>query len=290
MQAGSLSQGDRLPSARELAAEFDADHRLILDAYRELAEDGLVEMRPRGGIYVAAPQGFGDGVPPISAGWVTELLTQGITREIPIAELHEWLRQSVETLRLRAVVVAGTDDQLGGLTRELRDDFGLEVWGIHASSLGSGAEPSLEVRRADLFVSTEAYGSVVAEVAARLGKPCITISVRPDLIGGEWRMLLRKPVYVVVADEKFVATLMSFFADTTGAANLRVLLVGRDDLMTIPDGAPVYVTQKAREMLGDARLRGRILPAARTISRETAREIIAFIVRANLQAVAARRG
>ena len=288
VQAGSLSEGDRLPSARELEKEFDTDHRIVLAAYRQLAEEGLVEMRPRGGIYVAASPGVTAGMPAISAAWLTDVLTQGIAREVPVLEMHEWLRRSVETLRLRAVVVAGTEDQIGGLVRELRDDFGLEASGIHAASLGADGDVPLALRRADIIVVTEAYGALAQRMAADLGKPCITMAVRPDLIGGEWRLLLRRPVYVVVADEKFGSILSRFFAGTPGAKNIRVMQVGRDDLSAIPNGVPVYVTQKAREALGPTPLRGRVLPAARTISRETAREIIDFIVRANLQAITRR--
>ena len=288
LHAGSLSQGDRLPSARELALEFDADHRIILEAYRQLADEGLVEVRRRGGIYVAATAGFADTVPAISAAWVTDLLTQGVAREIPISELHEWLRRSVETLRLRAVVIAGTQDQIGGLVRELNDDFGLETTGLDAATLRGAGELPIHLRRADLVVTTEAFSELVARTTSTLQKPSITISVRPDLLGGDWRLLLRKPVYVVVADEKFIDVLRRFFDGTPHADNLRPLLVGRDDLGAIPSGASVYITQKARESLGTAPIAGRILPAARSISRESAREIIGFIVRANLRALAAR--
>jgi DNA-binding transcriptional regulator YhcF (GntR family) len=289
LHAGSLEEGDRLPSARELQTEFDTDHRLILDAYRQLADEGLVEMRQRGGIYVAAPPGFAEGIPPISATWLTDVLTQGVSREIPVAELHEWLRRSVETLRLRAVVVAGTEDQLSGLVRELRDDFGLEASGVDIAAVADDRDVPIDVRRTDLLLATEAYADAVGRLAAQLEKPCIAISARPDLIGGEWRLLLRKPVYVIVADERFIEVLARFFSNTPNAANLRPLVLGRDDLAAIPSGASVYITQKAKELLGDTRIQGRVLPAARTTSTHSAREIIAFIVRENLRSLAARR-
>jgi hypothetical protein len=66
-------------------------------------------------------------------------------------------------------------------------------------------------------------------------------------------------------------------------------VLGRDDLATIPDGAPTYITLSARERLGDVRIKGRIIPAARVLATESAREIISFIVGMNLAAFAARR-
>jgi DNA-binding transcriptional regulator YhcF (GntR family) len=111
LQAGTLRAGDRLPSARELASEFDVDHRLLVAAYRQLEVEQLVELRPRGGAYVMArPQGE-RGLPPLPEGWIVEVLVEGLGRELPAPELHEWLRRCVETLRLRAVVIATTDDQ-----------------------------------------------------------------------------------------------------------------------------------------------------------------------------------
>ena len=55
--SGTLRRNDRLPSARELASEFDVDPRLVLSSYRVLAREGLVDIRRRSGIYVAGTTG-----------------------------------------------------------------------------------------------------------------------------------------------------------------------------------------------------------------------------------------
>src|SRR5438128_1594412 len=47
--SGTLRRNDRLPSARELASEFDVDPRLVLSAYRVLSREGIVEIRRRSG-------------------------------------------------------------------------------------------------------------------------------------------------------------------------------------------------------------------------------------------------
>jgi hypothetical protein len=109
--------------------------------------------------------------------------------------------------------------------------------------------------------------------------------VRPDLVVGEWALLLRRPVYAVVATEAFGTMLREFFANVPGVENLRILVFGRDDLSTIPDGAPTYVTRQARDTLGAMHVPGRILPAARTIAAASARALLAFIVRANVAAM-----
>jgi DNA-binding transcriptional regulator YhcF (GntR family) len=289
IQAGAIVAGDRLPSARELAPEFEADYRVVIAAYKELAGEGLVELRPRGGVYVAVRPAGDAGIPPLPERWLAELLAQGLAREIPGPELHEWMRRSTETLRLRALVVATTDDQRFGLCRELHDDFGLEAEGITNEELRGADSPPLALRRADLIVTTAAHGDWVSALGASLRKTVTVIDVRADLVIGEWALLLRRPVYAVVSSPEFESMLRRFFAGVAGAENLRVLVLGRDDLASIPADAPTYVTQAARRALGDTVMRGRILPASRTISSESAREIFDFIVRANVEAASRAR-
>jgi DNA-binding transcriptional regulator YhcF (GntR family) len=285
VQAGTLEPGDRLPASRDLATEFDVDYRLVIAAYKALAEEGLIELRPRGGIYVASTGAPLGGIPPLPERWLAEVLVEGLAREIPGPELHEWLRRTVETLRLRAVAITTTMDQAYGLCRELHDDFGMEADALLADDVRTSREAPLSLRRADLLVTTDAHAEWVRSRASDLRKPAIVIDVRPELSGGEWALLLRRPVYAVVASPEFGEMLRRFYAAVPGIENLRVIVHGRDDLQQIPVGAPTYVTQRVRALLGDVRIPGRILPAVRTIAASSAREIFSFIVRSNIEAM-----
>lgn len=284
LRAGAVSAGDRLPSTRDLVPEFGVDHRVVLSAYRQLADEGLVELRQRGGIYVRA-QGSHSTLAPLPEAWLADILTQALARELPAPELYDWMRRSVETLRLRACVVTTTLDQAFGLCRELCDDFGLEADSVLIEEFVSDRSYPLPVRRADLFVTTAAHASRVGALGAELKKPVTVIELRPDLTVGEWALLLRRPVYAVVASPEFGGMLRDFFAAVPGVENLQILVFGQDDLTVIPDDAPTYVTQRVRSQLGGTTLRGRILPAARTISLRSAREIFGYIVRCNLEAL-----
>jgi len=285
MQAGTLTPGERLPTSRELASEFDVDYRLVISAYKTLESEGLVELRPRGGVYVADVAASRSGTPPLPEGWLADTLTEGLAREIPGPELHEWLRRGLETLRLRAVTITSTSDQGLGLCRELRDDFGMEADALLVEEVRDAGTPPLPLRRADLVVSTAAHAEWLQTLANELKKPLIVIDVRPELTGGEWALLLRRPVYAVVATVEFGEMLRRFYKDVPGIENLRVVVYGRDDVQQIPAGAPTYVTQSVRARLGDARIPGRILPAARTIASESARAIFSFILRSNIEAM-----
>ncbi len=291
LNAGSLTTGDRLPSTRELASDFEVDHRVVVAAYHQLVSEGLVEMRPRGGIYVAnVPVGaLREPMPP--EHWLHGIFMQGRARDLSMRGVIDALRRSTETMRLRAVVIHGVADQRAGMCTELEDDYGFEATSVNTDDINSGHHPP-ELREADLLLSTAAYEPMVRRLSAQLEKPCIIADVRADLIGGEWRLLLRKPVYVVVRDAQFQKALLAFFESTKGKENLRVLVVDVDDVSAIPAGAPTYVTRGARDWLrAEGReddVGGRMLPNARTFSSSTAEELITFILKANLTALSTR--
>ncbi len=92
LQAGTLRNGDRLPSARDLAGEFEVDHRAILAAYRELAAEGLVELRQRGGIYVAIDHRHVGGI-------TTILPARTISTQTAREILDVMVRSNVEAMR-----------------------------------------------------------------------------------------------------------------------------------------------------------------------------------------------
>lgn len=282
IRGGALRRGDRLPSTRELNREFNADQRILLDALRILAKEGLLELRPRGGVYVLA-SGIGDAAPAPSTTWLSSLFSQGVAREISLMELHEWMRRAVETRRIRVAVIRSTLDELGGICQELEEDYGVEASPIHVDALECTPLPH-DLRSADLLITTGGTESVVRAVAELLGKPLIIVRIAPDLIGSEWRLLLMRPVYVVVKDEAFVDVLRSFFTDIPGSTNMRAMVLGKDDLSVIPEDAAVYITRTARSSLGAARLGGNHIPTARAFSAESSRAIIEFIVNSNLRA------
>lgn len=287
IQAGTLEPGSRLPSARELVAEFGIDHRLILAAYRQLASEGLVEIRERGGVYVSAASETIRGRVAPPASWLVDTLADAYAHEIPATALHEWLRRVTETLRLRAVVISTTEDQVAGLARELRDDFGFTCEGVTGNQLVDPVVVTGPVERADVILTTVAYEEPARTLGERSSKPVIILDVRPDLAVGEWTLLLRQPVWAIVATREFGEMLTHFFRDVKGAENLRVLVHGEDDLSEIPDGAPTYVTHRVRQALGETPIRGRVLPPARTISSASARSIFEFVVATNMGALRA---
>ena len=292
LHLGLLKPGDRLPSARDLAGELGVHQRVVLAAYGELAGDGLVELRPRSGIYVAPPPDPGGGMLPGLSERLVDFLVIGLASGVPAPEMPERIRRCLETLRLRALCVECNADQLDALCYQLRADFGLETASLEVDALDA-PEAAPELRRAHLLVTTVFHGAAVRRAAERAGKPWIAVALAPDVVAEVGRLLGAGPVYFVGADPRHADKVRAMYGSLPGATNIRALVVGRDDVGQIPDGAPAYVTGLARERLGGSPLGNaawlaRVPPIERTVAPESARDILAFVVRANMAAVMAR--
>src|SRR4028118_224782 len=122
LSSGSLRRGERLPSAREVAAEIDADPRLVLAAYRILAKEGVVEIRRRSGIYVASTPQVQGGPAVVADGWLAGVPSEAVEHGIPATRMGDWLKRCTTTRRLRAAVVADTVAQLDAARSALRAD------------------------------------------------------------------------------------------------------------------------------------------------------------------------
>ncbi|MEJ7810741.1 MAG: winged helix-turn-helix domain-containing protein [Gemmatimonadaceae bacterium] len=302
---GLLQPGDKLPSARDIARELHVDRRVVFAAYRMLEREGVVELRQRSSIYFApaaaagADNGTGDARDARQAEWVVDALLAGVMRGTPALALGDTLHRAVGTLRLRVACLECNDDQIDALCAELRADYGLDACGVEIDPLrddtarlagDEGAEPPAALRRADLLVTTPFHASEVKVIGERLGKPWLVAVPRADVFSELARRLADGPAYAVVADPRFAYKLGLIFRPTAGARNFRALVAERDDVGQIPAGAPVYVTRLAHERLGGAPGLGRRIPDAPVFSTASARELLAFIVRANLAAQTVRAG
>ncbi len=291
LHLGALSPGARLPSTRGIAHEFDVAPRTVMSAYRLLEAEGLVELRERSGIYVAAGSGGGAEMLSQLSGWVVEVLLDARDREIPPVALAERIRRCLQTLRLRAVCVAGNADQSEQICHELRGDYGVESESLDARRIAApDAESERALAQADLLVSTAVHATQVQHLARRLGKPAITVALRPELMSEFTRQLAKGPVYMVASDPRFRDAMRVVFDPAGIGANLRVVILGEDEVTSIPPHVPTYIMGRAHRQLGDSELARRLVPVRRVFSRDMGRELLSFIVRANIAAMAARAG
>ncbi|MEO7474054.1 MAG: GntR family transcriptional regulator [Gemmatimonadales bacterium] len=289
LHLGVLTHRGRLPSVRELAREFGANPRVILAAYRSLEIEGLVELKNRSGAYVApAAASMGDPAPR-RADWMAEVLMEGLRHGMKPGMLPQGLQQCYDAVELHAAVLECNADQLYSVPEELRRDFGIESTGVDIESLGLGEEVPPDIRNADLLVTTPFHQNEVRTLAGRLGLSMVVITMCTDLFAEVKRLLPLEPVYFVVTDQRFADKLHLVFASAKGAAHLRTLVLGSDDLAEIPHDAPTYLTRLTRSRLKDSPLLRRVFPEARVFSPESARHILSFVARANLTRGAASR-
>lgn len=284
LHLGVLEAGTRLPGVRTTAAELGTDPRLVLAAYRQLSSEGLVEMRPRSGVYVAAAGAAPENVQ--HANWMVDLLTDVLERGIPATEFPDRLARCLGTVRIRACCIECNADQLTGLCEELRRDYGIETTPLNIEDLNK-PESLRHLRRADLLVTTSFHSSQVAQTAKELEKPEITVSLRPEFLGEMRRLTEKGPVWFIARDPRFEPKFESMFSAMGSISRPRILIAGRDDLQQIAPGEPTYITIEARKALKELPRQTSLVPAPRVFSEHSTREILAFVVEKNLEFLAA---
>lgn len=281
---GLISVGDRLPSSRRLAREFRANERVILAAYRALASEGLVEFRPRSGVYLASqspPEAPGF---PGFADWALEILADGLAHGVPAVELPRLLGKLLRTVRVSAACIECNDDHIDTLSSELSRDYGLIATPVDLDALHRPATRKA-LRAADVLVTTSFHADVVGRLAEELGKPCIAVSWRQDVMAEIARLLRKRAVYFVGTDPRLASKLRLLFPSRTERANVRLLLAGDDGIASIPSTAPIYLTTLARKRLGSTADGLQGVPLGRLLVPDSARAVLGMVIRSNLSAL-----
>lgn len=287
LHLGRLVPGERLPSTRMLAAQLGVDQRRVTRAYHDLVVDGLVDLRPRSGFYVAADANGRQPNLRGVAGWAVDVLVDADRIALRPTDVAAHLRACLACRRLTAACIECNDDQIHGLSVELEGDYGFVTRSVALDRLD---EPDVRTALggADVLVTTAFHRNVVRKLAFALGKPYVAITVRPDLLQGIEDALRREDVYFVASDPRFAAKAAVMFANRETTHELRVLVAGRDDVSAVPAGATTYIMRRARELLHDHPLVARVPETSSIFARESRRAILSFIAQANLERVGAR--
>ena len=288
IHVGRLRGGERLASVRTLAAEFDVNERVVLAALRTLADEGFIELRPRSGAYVQPPHlASGASLPHLGA-WLVGLLIQARARGIAPRDVSELVRRAMTTRHVRAACIECNGDQLAMLCAELADDHGYVAESVPLDLL-STAEPPAALKRADVLVTTAFHAERVRRVATALRKPWIAVALRGEIMRDVGRHLRAGPVYYIATDPRYERKLRRMLANVGPVSNLRVMIIGRDDLDEIPPSAPTFAMPSAREYLikrfGRGGGPGTPIQPPRHFSDASARELLTFLVRANTSAL-----
>lgn len=109
---GELRPGDRLPSERELAEQFDISRSAVREALRSLQSAGLVEVRTglHGGFYIHS----GDAAPLTQT--VQDMVTLG---QVSIADVTE-ARVELMRVAIRLACARATEEELDAIDADIR--------------------------------------------------------------------------------------------------------------------------------------------------------------------------
>lgn len=273
--------GDRLPGAREISAEYKVDQRVVAAAYRELADEGWVEIRQRSGVYAAMRNIALNSDRHVPAELLSQTLRAAVSAGYRTRDFADFLQGVASGRRLRAGVVADTRDQCEGIAHELGEYFDLPADWVLTAEIENSRTPPRTIARANILITTGSVSSKVSSLGRKLGKRVIVISMREGIIGSDGIALLQRPLYVVACDQQFITLLKGFVAGISGAENVRMILVDSPAVLEIPRGAPTYITQAARKVLGKTRLPGRLMETPRVFGADCAAEILDAMITAN---------
>ena len=280
LHLGSLHPGERLPSLRALGAQIGSDPRVVMAAYRQLAAEGLVELRPRSGVFVPPPPNRDEKILPEVAAGVVDVFVRGLALGVPPTELRRQARACLDSVRVRAACLECNDDQIYSLCEQVRLDYGFDAVAVDSDALARREPLPPGIRDADLVLTTRFHATEAQRLGSRLRRPVVVATLDRAFINQVERMLATGPVWWICTDPRFAAKLPRMLPGLP----VKPVVLGPHPPDGIPSGDTVYATRRAADHLPRGWRGGRVVTIPRVFSAETARALVGFFVRRNLRA------
>jgi hypothetical protein len=139
------------------------------------------------------------------------------------------------------------------------------------------------LRASDLIVTTAFHATEARRLGEEYELPVVVVTASRDE-GTQIRAELgRGPVYFIGTDDRYVQKLLEAGDGARWMGNSRPITLDRLTPGTIPEGAPVVVTQAVAELMGENIPRGASVMNY-PFSSDARSEIIAIMLSANLRA------
>lgn len=271
---GQFSGAEKLPGVRALAMEFDADHRTVTAALRRLANEGIVEMRPRSGIYVALPQAW-PLLPDREDEWLVDSVLAAFRRRVTPRDLARHVIRLTSPTR-RALCIESTAEHRRILCDEVHNSYGFESSELDVADLVTVPE---RLADADIIVTTMFHMVEVTKAAKRAMRPAFVMTIEANAGRRIAEQLAAGEVYFIATDSRIREKVDAALKGTALAPNARAITAGVDDLEMIPDSAPVYVFPSALSFLTGTTLVTRANVLHYEFPEAVARHLLRWLIR-----------
>lgn len=278
---GVMTPGMRFASVRSLAAEMKTGSRTIAAALQQLADEGLVEIRERSGVYLADGPAAQRELRFADTNWWIDVVSGALARGVPIGSIGDFVSRTVSRVKIRAVVLECNDDQLFSIRRDLEHNFGLDASSVDLDRLEASSSDRALVARADVLISTPYHMEPVMNIGRRYGIPTLFVTLCSDLFESVAELLPARKVCFVVTDDRLRDKLVTMMSRVKGNENFSVRVHGQDSLQQITPDSSIYFTNITRTRLRNTFLPSQVLREKNIFSDQSAREVVRFMIEFN---------
>ncbi len=193
---GRWGPGDRLPSVRAVAQLEDVDRKTVAAAYRRLAEEGLVRVEARSGVYLSqdgSPEA--DPLRRLHLSWLEHAMASAEELGLDLTTANRMFQGVTAVQRRRIPVVDPDQAHAALLAHELSARTGLDCVATEARRLPAEVGPLHDPP----FILATPEGRELLS-AMREQVPVILITLAADLFESVYRAAREESVVVVVGD------------------------------------------------------------------------------------------
>lgn len=231
---GAMRPGDRLPSIRDIAAAEAVNRKTVASAYLRLQRDGLVEIRPRSGIYLRGPAeetaAAARPLQRLQRKWLEQAYAGARAVGLGTADILQIVNAVAAVERSRIPVVTSSVAEASAIGAELHARLSIQTIPVSIAELD--AAPAL-LADATIALCTPWHAPAVA--SARAAATIVPIAVSEELVDvlrGAASLLL-----VVTPDEAVAERIRSGLTVSGWESRSRVVV------MTAADARPDAVAR-----------------------------------------------
>lgn len=277
-----------------MALEKQVDHRVVARAYRELEEEGWVEVRGRSGVRVAQPASrrVDSQLQRDLLFRVVDTMAEGWRHDVSLPALASLFQRCADASAFRCACVESNLDQMTAYCAEVGTATGMTMVPAYLGPQDRERIEDAEAARrlaeilgqVDMVVTTQYHSTAVRAAMEGASASLIVLRINPDLADTIRARIRAQGLTLLAATPEFGERVRLMYDDVIEREDqLRVVLVGEDGPMERMDPLePVLLTRAARERvpaLGALRM---VFPHSPTLADESIREVSTEIVRLNL--------